>query len=556
MGMMNRTSRLEQRRIDAPAPAWDPAPAAPHPLLGLQRAAGNAAVASLLDAAPGRRPPAPPCGDAKARFGLDAGVQRKCARCADEEKDRPGEPGSAAPSTAAELTTRLGQGESLHEATRAKLARNFGQSFSEVRVHTDARAAQLAAGMSASAFTVGQHVAFAQGAYQPGTAHGDRLIAHELAHTIQQRHANPAVMTKGGVHDAHEQAADAAAILTSDLGLPIHGLGAGLRAPGGAPTVQMQSKDVNSKSNDPGALLCTILCYLGIPTPTWKRLVNLYLQATWEHYKATAPSEQDAKKQYTAFRIAFEGYGTFNTLKSLLTFMVHGEVAFVSVVSRSARAAALREAMLRVALKFGLTRAGLVASEKAVGKFALVIEGGIFAVCAASCTMEAYVKALVEFGAAITDGISSTAGLLTTAGELGAKVVSEAISRSILVARATVDPTNWDTSPMPSPTKTDFSAIGFYLWRKLKPENANELLSNLGKPMKVYSVPSSLITVFATGLTSAQNARKSVQVTFTPDLLEQLPLITLVKLMTDWSLLKFKKDPSLIASEQMNVATP
>jgi hypothetical protein len=55
-----------------------------------------------------------------------------------------------------------------------------------VRAHTDARAAGLAAGLNARAFAVGRHVAFGAGEYRPGTPIGDALVAHELAHVVQQ----------------------------------------------------------------------------------------------------------------------------------------------------------------------------------------------------------------------------------------------------------------------------------------------------------------------------------------------------------------------------------
>jgi hypothetical protein len=61
------------------------------------------------------------------------------------------------------------------------------QDFSQVRVHTDARAAQSALAISALAYTVGRDIVFAEGQYAPGTGSGRRLLAHELTHVIQQR---------------------------------------------------------------------------------------------------------------------------------------------------------------------------------------------------------------------------------------------------------------------------------------------------------------------------------------------------------------------------------
>ena len=62
----------------------------------------------------------------------------------------------------------------------------FGANFSNVRVHTGEAAAHQSAHVSAHAFTVGDHIFFGKNQYQPDSARGKELIAHELTHTIQQ----------------------------------------------------------------------------------------------------------------------------------------------------------------------------------------------------------------------------------------------------------------------------------------------------------------------------------------------------------------------------------
>jgi len=61
----------------------------------------------------------------------------------------------------------------------------MGANFGDVRVHTDARAAQAARALGARAFSVGRDIAFDSGEYQPGSKQGQDLLAHELAHTLQ-----------------------------------------------------------------------------------------------------------------------------------------------------------------------------------------------------------------------------------------------------------------------------------------------------------------------------------------------------------------------------------
>jgi hypothetical protein len=62
----------------------------------------------------------------------------------------------------------------------------FGHDFSGVKVHIDARAAESARAVNALAYTVGRHVVFDKDQYQPETRGGQRLLAHELTHVVQQ----------------------------------------------------------------------------------------------------------------------------------------------------------------------------------------------------------------------------------------------------------------------------------------------------------------------------------------------------------------------------------
>ena len=78
-------------------------------------------------------------------------------------------------------------GRPLDVPTRAIMERRFGHDFSQVRVHDGARAAESAREVNALAYTLGQDIVFGGGHYSPGTSAGQRLLAHELAHTVQQR---------------------------------------------------------------------------------------------------------------------------------------------------------------------------------------------------------------------------------------------------------------------------------------------------------------------------------------------------------------------------------
>ena len=77
-------------------------------------------------------------------------------------------------------------GEALSPALRGYFEPRFGHDFGAVRVHTGGEANAASAALDARAFTVGEHVFFGAGQYQPASASGRHLIAHELTHTIQQ----------------------------------------------------------------------------------------------------------------------------------------------------------------------------------------------------------------------------------------------------------------------------------------------------------------------------------------------------------------------------------
>ena len=158
------------------------------------------------------RMPDPASADAVSPGGRLMGphhVQRQCTECEDEldsgptddliqPKAKPGAEqgpvkrgGGAAPSPAPSAThagihAMRGQGRPLPFAARQTFEPRFGQDFSGVRVHADSQAAGLAKSLSARAFTVGNDIAFANGQYRPGTQSGDRLLAHELTHVVQQ----------------------------------------------------------------------------------------------------------------------------------------------------------------------------------------------------------------------------------------------------------------------------------------------------------------------------------------------------------------------------------
>jgi len=119
-------------------------------------------------------------------------AQRKCAECEEDKESgalqRKETGGTAAPPVVHDVLSS--SGHPLDPAVRGFMEAGFGQDFSQVHVHTDSAAAESAEALNARAFTHGHHIVFGQGDYLPGTIEGRRLIAHELAHVVQQASAS------------------------------------------------------------------------------------------------------------------------------------------------------------------------------------------------------------------------------------------------------------------------------------------------------------------------------------------------------------------------------
>ena len=104
-----------------------------------------------------------------------------------------------------------GGGSALPEGVRGTMEQAFAVDFSAVRIHTGEAADRVASGLGAHALTYGQHILFRLGEFRPHTSGGNRLIAHELAHVVQQARELPGAPIDSGPADPLEQAAEAAA---------------------------------------------------------------------------------------------------------------------------------------------------------------------------------------------------------------------------------------------------------------------------------------------------------------------------------------------------------
>jgi hypothetical protein len=167
-----RSSEPEKNPTSQPVPALAAQrllnflPVKPADILALQRSIGNRAVQTMLLA---RRADKSGSRDAN---GVVVGAEAAVARAASSV------------------------GEPLPEAPRSQLEGSLHADLSSVRIHTGGESAEAAHAVGATAFTVGQDIHFGTGRYAPAESAGLHLLAHEVAHTVQQRGSAPALFAK------------------------------------------------------------------------------------------------------------------------------------------------------------------------------------------------------------------------------------------------------------------------------------------------------------------------------------------------------------------------
>jgi hypothetical protein len=109
-------------------------------------------------------------------------------------------------------------GRPLDQETRTFFEPRFGQDFSSVRIHTGAEAADSARSIDALAYTAGRDIVFGAGQFSPQTAQGQRLLAHELTHVLQQRSApSPSIRRQPNSASAQPEAQHTYALAGDDI---------------------------------------------------------------------------------------------------------------------------------------------------------------------------------------------------------------------------------------------------------------------------------------------------------------------------------------------------
>lgn len=148
----------------------------------------------------------------------------ECEECAGKRLQRKSTAHAGAPGIPPLVHDVLGRAGAPLPAPLARgMGRHFGHDFSGVRIHHDSLADSSARAVHAHAYTVGSHVVFADGQFAPQTSSGQRLLAHELAHVVQQRRLSALPSGIGEAGSALEREADRAADQVMTGGAPTLG---------------------------------------------------------------------------------------------------------------------------------------------------------------------------------------------------------------------------------------------------------------------------------------------------------------------------------------------
>ena len=123
----------------------------------------------------------------------------------------PPEPVASTPASpeVQDIQSQLGAGKPIQTDLRSRMESAFQTDFSNVRLHTDDNAASLSRSVQGRAFTVGDHIAFGSGEFQPGSLTTDAILAHELAHVMQQRVGQASPQGSAGLASGGEQTLEA-----------------------------------------------------------------------------------------------------------------------------------------------------------------------------------------------------------------------------------------------------------------------------------------------------------------------------------------------------------
>lgn len=317
----------------------------------------------------------------------------------------------------------------------------------------------------------------------------------------------------------------------------------------GSVLARQQIAEDDERLHDPGFLICTAFCYLGIPPSMFKDIVAGMLEAAYEHFVATDVGT--ARERFHEYRQELSAYSKIRLLAKAFRFLMTGELG-MGIVIRAARATAVRTRVLTALARAGLKTASLAAAEQIVRKVIAVIDAAIAVGCGAFCGVEAWARAILEVTEAVEQGLASALEVIEGIGSGLQNLVSDLFAN----AYGSLDPANWRiSSALPTDARMNVSALGLSLfaqvrpgspWRRRAPNEseADAFLANMGRPIASFTTPYVQRVLLPAIATSIQGTTRgpSAQRLDGPMLAAMSPA-GLVALLRDSGLISFVQDP-------------
>ena len=421
------------------------------------------------------------------------------------------------------ITSLKGSGSALPESARSFFEPRFGSDFSEVRVHSGGAAHELARSVNAHAFTVGRDIVFGSRRFAPESEPGKRLLAHELTHVVQQTGSSRSNPDRSWKIDR-----------APAIDNPVK-----LARPGG----NVQRDQADPRTEDPNFLMCLALCEIGIPPDLWRTVVNEMLSAASEEYRQRN-GDMRGSQEFQRWRAEFAVWSDFNKLKAVVVFLGESKVGPLTI--EHAGAMALRRALLTRLAGAGVREAAIVTASQIIRKVAAFIEVAVAAGCATYCGGTAVARALISFSTGAMEAVANFASALGQAGS----ALSQAIGRQILIARITMDPSNWNVSALPTRSRAHLQAIGLAFRLAFTPD---DFFTHMARRLDSYNIANILNELSADINATLQGRGGFVQmISFTPQFTGSLTPIQLVNILKDYHLLAFTESPETLADRQLN----
>jgi hypothetical protein len=218
----------------------------------------------------------------------------------------------------------------------------------------------------------------------------------------------------------------------------------------------------DERLQDPGFLICTAFCFLGIPPSLFKDLVAAMLEAAYKHYEETDPSH--LREKFAAYHAELGAYSKIKLLGLAFRFLMAGELWF-GIPVRAAAATAVRERLIARLVAAGLKQGSLVAAEQIVRRVLLYINLAIAANCGAYCGMLQAVRAALEITESASRAFSEGLKILQGIGA----AVGQAVSAMLANAYGQLDPVNWKVGGLSGRASGDVQALGLSLFAQVRP---------------------------------------------------------------------------------------